>query len=108
MFILLKNMRLNSNVISLVALVVSTLSATFSFVQSRISSAQLRLNEQQLRPYVKDIPVFLPSKDHLGIDMILENYSPLPARVLHTQLTAWVGEDHVGIDFHSTGPDLLY
>ena len=100
--------KLNTTVISLLALIVSALSATFSFVQYRTATAQLRLNEQQLRPYVKYIPIFQPIKGSLAIDMVLENYSPIPARVLHTELTGWVNGDHVGFDFHSLSPDLLY
>ena len=101
-------MKLNSNVISGLALAVSALSATFSFVQYRTASAQLRLNEQQLRPYIKYIPIFQPGKAMLNIDLAIENHSPIPAKILHSEVTAWIDGEHVGFDFHSTAPDLLY
>ena len=101
-------MKLNSNVIPVLALIVATLSAMFTFVQYRTAAAQLRLNEQQLRPYVKYLPFFQSTKNSLSIDLALENYSPIPAKVLHTELTAWIDGKHVGFDLHSMSPDMLY
>ncbi len=73
-------MKLNSTVISLLALVISTLSAMFSYVQYRTATAQLHLNEQQTRPYVKYQPYFTAGNGTLQIDMALENFSPIPKR----------------------------
>lgn len=101
-------MRLNSNVISLFALVISTLSAIFSYVQYRTATAQLHLNEQQTRPYVKYQPYFTASNGVLQIDMALENFSSIPANIQFSQLTAWVDGKHLGWDFHSTSPDIVY
>lgn len=101
-------MKLNSTIISIFALVISTLSAAFSYVQYQTATAQLRLNEQQTRPYVKYQPYFTPGNGALQVHMALENFSAIPANVLFSQLTAWVDGKHVGWDFHSTSPDIVY
>lgn len=99
---------LASLALAIVSLTVSMISAGVSYRQSQIANQQLSLAQQQLRPYVKYIPAFTPEKRRVDILMRLENLGPLPATVVYTQVTAWVDTTHVGIDFHSTTPDLLY
>lgn|SRR5574337_147025 len=99
---------LTSLALAVVSLIVSITSASVAYRQSQIANQQLALAQQQLRPYVKYIPAFVPEKGRAGILMRLENLSPLPATVVYAQVTGWVDTTHVGIDFHSTTPDLLY
>ena len=101
-------MKISEKSLSIIALIVSLLSAGFSYMQFQSSEAQLRLNEQQLRPHVSNTPTFFRSKNRLDIDLYFQNQSPLPANVLYSDLSAWVGEQYIAVSFHSIAPDILY
>ena len=94
--------------ISVLALLVSIGSASFSYLQSRNSVVQLRLAEQQLRPHVSYSPVFFRTKQGLDAELYLLNQSALPARVHYTDVAGWIGGEFVSPTFHSTGEDIIY
>lgn len=95
-------------VLSSVALVVSLVSASFSYLQSRTSVSQLKLTEQQLRPHVTYSPVFFRDKKGLNVDIYSLNQSPLPARIIYADTAGWIDGEFVSPNFHSIGEDILY
>ena len=92
----------------ILAVIISVISALFSYMQYRTSSLQVGLNEQQLRPHVTYVPTFFRTKRSLDIDMYLQNQSPLPANVIYTDLIASIGSDFVSYNYHSLNPDFIY
>ena len=94
--------------ISLTALVISLFSAVFSYQQMLSSDQQVLLNSQQLRPHVTYDPTFFPEGNELRIDMYIRNHSPLPARVLFTDIAAAVDGQMFGEHFSSISPDIIH
>lgn len=95
-------------IIALSALLISVLSATFSYFQASTSSHQFLLFSQQLRPHATYTPTFFPRKNGLQIDMYLQNNAPLPANVIYTDIAASLGGIMFGQNYHSTTPDIIH
>ena len=100
-------MSIYERIIPILALIISLLSAFFSYVQSRTSAEQYRLTAQQLRPHISYVPTFFRKNDGLYVDLYVQNRSPLPANVLFTDTAVRVGDDVLEHNFYSASPDII-
>ena len=100
-------MNIYERFIPILALIISLLSAFFSYVQSRTSAEQYHLTAQQLRPHVSYVPAFFRAKDALYVDLHVQNRSPLPANVLFTDAAVMIGDDLLDHNFYSSRPDII-
>lgn len=103
-----KNWPNPDRLLAIFALVISFLSAIFSYQQMLSSERQLLLNSQQLRPYLTFDPTFFPIRNEMQIDVYTRNHSPLPARVLFGDIAAAVDGQIFGDHFFSTSPDIIH
>lgn len=95
-------------VISLSALIVSLISATFSYQQMRSSEQQVLLNSQQLRPHVTIDPIFSPEEKELRITIYSRNHSSLPARLLFFDIAVAVDDQIFENHFFSASSDIIH
>lgn len=101
-------MKIHDKLIPGLALVVSIISLTVSLSQWRTADAQLRLAGLQQRPYVTFTPTFFRDKTGLKIDMYLQAVTPIPARVLYTDVAVWNEDEFLKPNFISTRDDIIY
>jgi hypothetical protein len=98
-----------SEAISVLALAVAIGSAAISYRSSSISKHQSDLSDLQIRPYVRYRPVFERSRsDDLGVTMISENLTQIPARVIYDELRTWVDGISTGAFLYNRSGDILY
>jgi hypothetical protein len=77
--------------VAAVALIISGVSAAFSYYSMGYSAQQAGLANLQIRPYVRVRPAFIHGrKDEITIELISENLSPIPAHVIYDQTKPWV------------------
>jgi hypothetical protein len=106
----MKNMSFKlSEALSILALVVATGSAAISYRSFSVSKHQSELSDLQIRPYVRYRPVFEKSRsDELGVTMISENLTQIPARVIYDELRTWVDGVSTGAFLYNRSGDVLY
>jgi hypothetical protein len=81
-----------SDALATIALLVATASAIFTYVQMKAANSQLTLTDLQVRPYVRFRPLFdVKRGDQLSVTEVIENFSSVPAHVIYSSLTPWVG-----------------
>lgn len=95
-------------IIAFSALLISILSAAFSYFQANTSAQQFLLTSQQLRPHITYTPTFFSIKDGLQIDMYLQNHAPLPANVIYTDVAASLDGIVFDQSYNSIEPDIIH
>ncbi len=94
-----------SDILAVLALVVSIGSVTISFTQTGNVKRQLQLAELQIRPYIRYKPRFIEDgNDQLDISMISENHSAIPGNVIYDQLKIWIDDKTTSAFVSSTVP----
>src|SRR6266851_7871881 len=98
-----------SDILAVLALVVSIGSVTISFTQTGNVKRQLQLAELQIRPYIRYKPRFIEDgNDQLDISMISENHSAIPGNVIYDQLKIWIDDKTTSAFLFNRTGDILY
>ena len=98
-----------SDAVATIAIIIAFGSAYFSYRSSTFAERQSVLAGVQTRPYVRYKPVFEESgSDKLGVIMIRENLSAVPAKTVYDELRTWVDGVSSGVFLVNRTGDALY
>lgn len=102
-------LRGKGTLLTLASLVVASITGCFIYLQIIPARRQAHTSEIQNRPYVKYIPMFLTKKpDELGVNMVSENLSPIPALTIYSDLRIWINGNMETYNLFNRTGDVLY